>query len=187
MEEAHECGGPGAGWSVDVTISSGVRPASAEETHRCAQFLFREAALLDGGDHAGWLKLLAPDVVYWVPLLSDYRGPEDELNIVYDDLSKINDRLERLSGGYAFAQDPPSRTTRIIGNVRAWRNGDGFTTESAFVLHELRPEATPVQTLAGRYLHELQADDGDAAFLIRRKTIELVNRTESFGNLAFIL
>jgi 3-phenylpropionate/cinnamic acid dioxygenase small subunit len=170
-----------------VTASTGLRPASAEETHRCAQFLFHEAALLDAGDHAGWLKLLAPDVVYWVPLLSDYRDPEDELNIVYDDLSKINDRLERLAGGYAFAQDPPSRTTRIIGNVRAWSNAGGFTTESAFVLHELRPEATPVQALAGRYLHELQTVDGEAGFAIRRKTIELVNRTESFGNLAFIL
>jgi hypothetical protein len=71
--------------------------------------------------------------------------------------------------------------------VRAWRNTDGFTTEAAFVLHELRPEATPVQTLAGRYLHELQAAEGEAGFVIRRKTIELVNRTESFGNLAFIL
>jgi len=85
------------------------------ETHRCAQFLFREAALLDGGDHAGWLKLLAPDVVYWVPLLSDYRGPEDELNIVYDDLSKINDRLERLSGGYAFAKIRPRAPRALSG------------------------------------------------------------------------
>jgi 3-phenylpropionate/cinnamic acid dioxygenase small subunit len=187
MEETHGCRGAGAGLSGDVTSSTRLRPASAGETHRCAQFLFHEAALLDAGDHAGWSKLLAPDVVYWVPLLSDYRDPEDELNIVYDDLSKINDRLERLAGGYAFAQDPPSRTTRIIGNVRAWQNGGGFTTESAFVLHELRPEATPVQTLAGRYLHELQTDSSEAGFAIRRKTIELVNRTESFGNLAFIL
>jgi 3-phenylpropionate/cinnamic acid dioxygenase small subunit len=170
-----------------VIVSTGLRPASAEETHRCAQFLFHEAALLDGRDHTGWANLLAPEILYWVPLLSDCQNPEDELNLVYDDLSKINDRLERLSGGYAFAQDPPSRTTRIIGNVRAWHNDAGFTTESAFVLHELRPEVTPVQTLAGRYVHELQADDSEAGFAIRRKTIELVNRTESFGSLAFIL
>jgi 3-phenylpropionate/cinnamic acid dioxygenase small subunit len=187
MEETHGCRDARAGWSVNVTASTGLRPASAEETHRCAQFLFYEAALLDAGDHAGWAKLLAPDVVYWVPLLSDYRDPEDELNIVYDDLSKINDRLERLASGYAFAQDPPSRTTRIIGNVRAWHNTGAFTTEAAFVLHELRPEATAVQALAGRYLHELAVDDSEAGFAIRRKTIELVNRTESFGNLAFIL
>jgi 3-phenylpropionate/cinnamic acid dioxygenase small subunit len=170
-----------------VTASTGLRAATADETHRCAQFLYLEAALLDGDDLTGWSRLLAPDIIYWIPLLSEYRDPEDELNIVYDDLSKINDRLGRLAGGSAFAQDPPSRTTRIIGNVRAWRSDDGFTTESAFVLHELRPQATPIQTLAGRYLHELRAAEGEAGFVIRRKTIELVNRTESFGNLTFVL
>jgi 3-phenylpropionate/cinnamic acid dioxygenase small subunit len=187
MESAHGRRGAGARRSVDLTASTGLRPATADETHRCAQFLFLEAALLDGGDMTAWAKLLAPDIVYWIPLLSDYRDPEDELNIVYDDLSKIRDRIERLAGGYAFAQDPPSRTTRLIGNVRAWRSDDGFTTESAFVLHELRPEATPVQTLSGRYLHDLRAADGESGFVIRRKTIELVNRTESFGNLSFVL
>jgi 3-phenylpropionate/cinnamic acid dioxygenase small subunit len=187
MEETHDGRITAARGDVVVSASSGLRPATADETHRCAQFLYLEAALLDGDDLTGWSQLLAPDVVYWIPLLSEYRDPEDELNIVYDDMSKIRDRLERLAGGYAFAQDPPSRTTRILGNVRVWLSDDGFTTESSFVLHELRPEATPVQTLAGRYLHELRATDGAAGFLIRRKTIELVNRTESFGNLTFVL
>jgi 3-phenylpropionate/cinnamic acid dioxygenase small subunit len=161
--------------------------ATADETYRCAQFLFLEAALLDRSEFERWSELLAPDVVYWVPLLDDYRDPEDELNLVYDNLSKIEDRLERLAGGYAFAQDPPSRTTRIIGNVRAWPNDGGFTTEAAFVLHELRPEASPMQTLCGRYLHDLRIADTPAGFVIRHKTIELVNRTESFGNLTFVL
>lgn len=170
-----------------MTAATRVQPATLEDTHRCAQFLFLEAALLDCGNMTAWAKLLAPEIIYWVPLLSDYRDPEDELNIVYDDLSKIGDRIERLSGGYAFAQDPPSRTTRLIGNVRAWRSDGGFTTESAFVLHELRPEATPVQTLSGRYLHHLRAAETEGGFVIVRKTIELVNRTESFGNLSFVL
>jgi 3-phenylpropionate/cinnamic acid dioxygenase small subunit len=169
-------------------IAVGSTPlATADETHRCAQFLYHEAALLDRNDLRGWKYLLAPDIVYWIPLLDNYRDPEDELNLVYDDMSKITDRLERLAGGYAFAQDPPSRTTRIIGNVRAWAMHDGFLTEAAFVLHELRPEATPVQTLAGRYIHELLSVSNDAGFVIRRKTIELVNRTESFSNLTFVI
>ncbi len=164
-----------------------MQAATADETYRCAQFLYHEAALLDRCDFAGWTQLLAPDILYWVPLLGEYNDPEDELNLVYDDMTKITDRLARLAGGYAFAQDPPSRTTRIIGNVRAWPTAGGFTTEAAFVLHELRPEATPVQTLAGRYMHDLVVAGSEAGFVIRRKTIELVNRTESFANLTFVI
>ncbi len=161
------------------------RAATLEETHRCSQFLFGEAALLDRGDVDAWFRLLASDVIYWIPLLDAYDNPEDELNIAYDNLAKLNDRLGRLAGGAAHVQDPPSRTTRMISNIRAWRNADGFSTEATFIVHELRPGVSPVRSLAGRYLHELV--EAKSGLLIRRKTIELVNRTESFSDLAFIL
>jgi 3-phenylpropionate/cinnamic acid dioxygenase small subunit len=157
--------------------------ANADDLHRCSQFLFREAALLDRRKLPAWLELFAPDATYWVPLREHYTDPESELNIVYDDLSRLRERVERLDSGIAYAQDPPSRTARVLSNVTAERSADGFVTDAVFVLYELR--ASDIQLLAGRYRHELVAVDGDLR--IRHKRVELVNRTEPFFNLSFIL
>ncbi len=156
---------------------------SAEEQHACVELLHREARHLDRREFRDWLALFTDDAWYWVPLLEDYRDPDAELNIIYDDRSRLEGRVSRLEGGFAYAQDPPSRTARMLGNVLVTRTAGGFATETVFFLYELRLGVT--QILAGRYFHELvPTSDG---LRIRRKTIELVNRTESFGNLTFVL
>jgi 3-phenylpropionate/cinnamic acid dioxygenase small subunit len=109
-----------------VSASSGLRPATADETHRCAQFLYLEAALLDGDDLTGWSQLLAPDVVYWIPLLSEYRDPEDELNIVYDDMSKIRPparpaSLATYASGSAMTVSRPNRRSCCMSCARKRR------------------------------------------------------------------
>jgi 3-phenylpropionate/cinnamic acid dioxygenase small subunit len=157
--------------------------ATAAESHRCAQFLYREASLLDRHRLQEWLSLYSRDAIYWVPLLEKYGDRDNELNIVLDDYAKIVDRVTRLESGLAFAQDPPSQTTRLLSNIRVARNATGFQTEAAFVLYEFRSGAT--QLLAGRYLHDLH--DNDGVLSIAAKTIELTNRTDFLFNLTFIL
>ncbi|HEX2173140.1 MAG TPA: aromatic-ring-hydroxylating dioxygenase subunit beta, partial [Dehalococcoidia bacterium] len=82
----------------------------------CADFLYHEAELLDARRYREWLALFAEDARYWVPLRENQTDPENELNIIYDDHGRLDDRLYRLEGGYALAQDPPSRTARTISN-----------------------------------------------------------------------
>jgi 3-phenylpropionate/cinnamic acid dioxygenase small subunit len=156
---------------------------STDDYRRCAEFLYREAAALDRGDLRSWLALFADDAIYWIPLRESYGDPEAELNIVYDDLGRLRERVERLTSGIAYAQDPPSRTARALSNVTVERTEDGFAAEAVFVLYELRDGET--QLLAGRYRHDLRSVGGDLR--IRRKVVELVNRTEPFFNLSFIL
>jgi benzoate/toluate 1,2-dioxygenase beta subunit len=158
-------------------------PVSADEYRSCADFLYREARLLDRGDLQGWLALFGDDAQYWVPLREDYRDPDAELNIIFDDRQRLVGRIGRLESGVAYAQDPASRTARLIGNIIVERTGAGFATEATFFLYELRAGET--QIFAGRYLHELIADG--PALRIRRKTVELVNRTEPLFNLTFVL
>jgi len=166
-----------------VTVAPSCVEASAEESRRCEQFLFREAALLDRGRLQDWIALFERDAIYWVPLLQSYGDRDNELNIILDDYPKLVDRVMRLESGLAFAQDPPSQTTRVLSNVVVERTSGGFTTEAAFVLYEFRAGAT--QILAGRYLHELRADTG--GLTIASKTVELTNRTDFLANLTFIL
>jgi 3-phenylpropionate/cinnamic acid dioxygenase small subunit len=155
---------------------------TADEERACAALLYREARHLDRGELRAWLDLYSEDARYWVPLREDYRDPDAELNIIFDDKPRLLGRVGRLESGVAYAQDPPSRTARVLGNVTVARGAGGFATESAFVLYELRLGAS--QLLAGRYFHELVA--GPDGLRIRRKTVELVNRTESFANITFI-
>ena len=68
-------------------------------------------------------------------------------------------------------------------HVVASRSRVGGRAAAVFFLYELRLGVS--QILAGRYFHQL-VPTGDG-LRIRRKTIELVNRTESFGNLTFVL
>lgn len=156
---------------------------TAEERQRCTDFLYAEARILDRGAYREWLELLDERVVYWIPLGEKYHDPDAELNIVYDDRARLEARVARLESGSALAQDPLSRTARIVGNVVVTRTPDGYASEATFVLYELRNGET--QVLAGRYVHELvpHADD----LKIRRKTVELVTRTEPLFNVSFVL
>jgi benzoate/toluate 1,2-dioxygenase beta subunit len=156
---------------------------SPEEVQSCAELLYREARHLDRVELAAWLELFTDDALYWVPLREDYRDPDTELNIIYDDRQRLAGRIGRLQSGVAYAQDPPSRTARVLGNLQVERRPDGYATETAFILYELRAGET--QLLAGRYFHELLTTPG--GLQIRRKVVELVNRTEPLFNITFIL
>ena len=158
-------------------------PLTAEERQRCTDLLFHEARLLDRRAYAEWLDLLDDEIIYWVPLGETYRDPDAELNIAYDDRTRLEARVERLTSGMAWAQSPPSRTARLVSNVVVVRTASGYASEATFVLYELRNGET--QILAGRFLHELVARGGNLK--IRRKTIELVTRTEPLFNVSFIL
>src|SRR5499426_1782120 len=82
-------------------------------------FLYEEAALLDAWKLDEWLALLTADAYYRVPSNdrpdSDPRGP---LFTIADDIARIRSRVTRLKDRNAHAEFPPSRTRRLITNVR---------------------------------------------------------------------
>lgn len=148
-----------------------------------ADFICEEAHRLDSRDYGGWLELLAPDFVYWVPLRHGQPDPESELNIIYDDRTRLEDRIDRLTSGLAYAQDPPSLTTRSLSNFRCVPADGGALVTSRFILIEVR--AGRQQTFGGLYSHRIREVDG--ALTIAHKKVELVNAQEPFYNLTFIL
>ena len=95
-------------------------------------FLYEEAALLDAWRLDDWLALLTADAVYRVPsndrLLGD---PKDTLFIIADDINRIRARVTRLKKKDAHAEDPRSRTRRLLTNVRiVSRNGAALEVEA---------------------------------------------------------
>lgn len=156
-----------------------------EQREACTELLYREAELLDTRQYRAWLDLFGPEAIYWIPLREGQTDPENELNIVYDDRNRMEDRVDRLESGFAYAQEPPSRTARVIANVRVMpEDGSGaLCVRSAFTLVEVR--AGRQHVLGGHYLHRLGWVDG--RLLILSKRADLVNSEEPLDNLTFLV
>ena len=118
-----------------------------------------EAMLLDERRFDEWLALLADDVRYQVPTRRN-RTPDDpadlgtwsidaelssdgDLPFVDDDLAALRSRVERLRTGTAWAEWPPSRTTRIVGLplVTGRPAGDEVDVRCPFMVHKDRLES----------------------------------------------
>jgi benzoate/toluate 1,2-dioxygenase beta subunit len=102
------------------------------------RLLYLEARLLDEGRLDEWLDLFTPNAVYWIPA-GDYNiDPNDHVSIVYDTRQDMERRVARLKSGYAYAEDPPSRTHRAVSNLEIQVPGaDGERTLTALTVMSL--------------------------------------------------
>ena len=148
-----------------------------------SEFLYHEAALLDERRFEEWLALYTEDALYWVPQ-GDATDPMRAVSIAYDDRRRLHERVLRLTSGFAYAQDPPSRTCHVVGNVRQAGESDGaLQIASALIVAEVRRNTQNLY--AGQVEHEL-VPDGDG-FRIRRKVVRLVNSDVPLGNVTFLI
>lgn len=148
-------------------------------------FLYREARLADENRYVEWLALWTDDAIYWVPALEDDYDPNHRLSIIHDDRDRLQDRIERLTSGAAWAQTPRSRMRRVISNIEiepAASNGD-ITVYSNFVLGELR-RGRLTNYYAGQ-IHRLRP--GADGLRMAYKKVMLVQNTEPIHNLTFLV
>jgi 3-phenylpropionate/cinnamic acid dioxygenase small subunit len=111
------------------------------------EFLFMEAELLDSRRYQEWLDLLTDDVHYWMPIRRTTTAREVHREFTErggmaffdDDKELLTLRVQRLAIGRAWAEDPPSRTRRLITNVRILgASADDVTVASNFHLYRTR-------------------------------------------------
>jgi 3-phenylpropionate/cinnamic acid dioxygenase small subunit len=142
-------------------------------------FYTREAWLLDDRKFAEWLTLFTDDVLYFmprrknVPRRESHREltPLGDLAVLEEDRRYLEMRVARLDSGMAWAEDPPSRTRHLIGNLVAepLESGD-VQARTAFLLYRSHLE-TDQQLLAGYREDLLRRVDG--AWKIAKRTIVL--------------
>jgi biphenyl 2,3-dioxygenase beta subunit len=115
--------------------------------HEVEEFLFMEADLLDSRRYDDWLAVLADDIHYWMPIRRTTTAREVELEFTKpggmaffdDDKTVLTLRIQRLSVGRAWAEDPPSRTRRLVTNVRLLSvDGDEINVGCNFKLYRTR-------------------------------------------------
>ena len=141
------------------------------------QFLYREAELLDERRYTEWYELLADDIHYWMPVRTnryvrekdqEFSAP-DEVATYDEDKDSLGRRVKRLGTGLAWAEEPPSRTRRLITNVQvrpAEEEGE-LEVVSYFLLYRNRLE-TETELFAGRR-DDLLRRVGDGWQIARRR------------------
>jgi p-cumate 2,3-dioxygenase beta subunit len=149
-------------------------------------FLYREAALLDEWRLEEWQEMMTDDAVYQVPPTDVPEGDaRNTLFIIADDPVRLRSRVKQLLGKSAWAENPPSRTRRLITNVRILGEQDGCVLVTAnFAVHRMRYES--VDTYIGRYHYKLVRSGND--FRIRERRAILDNEAlRPHGKISFIL
>jgi 3-phenylpropionate/cinnamic acid dioxygenase small subunit len=143
------------------------------------EFYIREAWLLDERKFQEWLGLFTEDVLYFmprrknVPRRESHREvtPLGDLALIEDDKRYLEMRVARLETGMAWAEDPPSRTRHLVGNLVAEPLDSGdVQAKTAFLVYRSHLE-TDHQLLAGSREDVLRRVDG--AWKVAKRTIVL--------------
>lgn len=145
-------------WTVDDVLLQ----------HEIEQFLFMEAALLDDRRFHEWFDLLADDLEYWMPVRSTTAKGDQESEFAKlgegaffdEDKGLMAERIRKLDTAYAWSEDPPSRTRRILSNIRVEKlAGDSVSVNSNFLIYRSRL-ASEEDLWAGRRQDTLRKTDG---------------------------
>jgi 3-phenylpropionate/cinnamic acid dioxygenase small subunit len=143
------------------------------------QFYSREAWLLDERKLKEWLDLFTEDVLYFMPRRKNVPRREGlreltqlgDLAILEEDKRYLEMRVARLDSGMAWAEDPPSRTRHLIGNLEAAPLDNGEVgAKTAFLVYRSHLE-TDYQLLSGCREDLLRKVNG--AWKVARRAIVL--------------
>jgi 3-phenylpropionate/cinnamic acid dioxygenase small subunit len=168
---------PGAE-TAPTRMSDRVAVGSALYNH-VVEFLYEEAALLDQIRLQEWAARLASDLVYTAPLRATRSMDQQNSTVVrtvqhfHDDWRSIMGRVMRLTGTKsAWAEDPPSRTRRLVTNVMVAKTAklDEFAVTSYLLVTRSRFNS-PEYDLISAERRDLLRQDGDSFKLARREII----------------
>lgn len=149
--------------------AAGSSPRMARDV--AEEFLYEDAALLDAWELDRWLTMFRNDARYEVPSTD---APEADSRtaqfLVSDSHAQLVARVRRLLSRNAHAENPRSRTVRLVSNVRCHDAADGLVEVSAnFLIHRIRDGH--VDPYVGRYEHLVAPESVAPRFVLRRAVI----------------
>jgi 3-phenylpropionate/cinnamic acid dioxygenase small subunit len=172
----------------------GRRVRASDPLHgEIVEHLEDEVQLLDDNDIMGWIQLLTEDIVYRAPVRVT-RGPGDrspfETEMAHFDETAMTLFLKAMrmtQTSSAWAENPVSRTRRIVSNVRVFETDVAleYRVESSILLLRSRYDEPTYDLLSGRRIDLLhRVDDG---FKLASRTIYFDQATLGMQNLAVYL
>jgi 3-phenylpropionate/cinnamic acid dioxygenase small subunit len=140
------------------------------------RFFSAESELLDERRFDEWLDLLHDDLRYWMPIARNVRFDRPELeytrehaeaNWFDEGKDTLAKRVQQIQGGDHWAEEPRSRTTHLVANVRvAETNGADVTVKSRFIVCAHRLEHD-VELFVGKRVDVLRREQGKLKVLRR--------------------
>ena len=102
--------------------------AEPVSTAAVAEFLYREARLLDARKFGEWLDLFCEDAVFWAPAVgmdgAYTTDPETSLNFIYIvGRAGLEARVFRVESGGSLASNPLPHTRHLVTNVMVDSDG----------------------------------------------------------------
>jgi benzoate/toluate 1,2-dioxygenase subunit beta len=149
-----------------------------EIQHEVEQFLYRQAACLDGKQWQDWIDLFTPDGIYWMPPDASYETWDGQPAIFAEDKNLMTVRMLRVLHPDAWSQRPLWETNHVVSNVRirkANKNGDVEVT-SRFHMMELRRD--DVRHFAGSYFHRLKKMK--TGYAIKLQRVDMTNAQAAY-------
>lgn len=164
---------------------------------RLEDFFSLEADLLDEGEFSEWLQLLHPEISYRVLMSRNVHSTERTFGVlggpldvawVDEGFETIRQRVEQFATGIHWAEEPVSRTSHLITNVRllsteTTHHGATHTVKMRFLVHRNRGRSNE-DTIIGKRVDRV-VDEGDALRIISRivtldQTVLLANNLTTF-------
>jgi 3-phenylpropionate/cinnamic acid dioxygenase small subunit len=166
-------------------------------TQEVAEFLYREAELLDERRYDEWLALLADDIRYWMPMRRNVKFGEEAReftreaqDIAWFDEGKdtLTRRVRQIQTGIHWAEEPVSRISHLVSNVQVIEatpsvaDAQEVTVKCRFLIYRNRVE-TETDILVGKREDRLRRVGGD--WRIARRKIILDQNVLLSKNLTF--
>lgn len=151
--------------NIRATQQSANTVAEIQRYFSVLQFYNDEANLLDSHREEEWLTLLADNFQYKIPVRSTQSrgaGWDQQFSTtafhMNDDKAALGLRVKRLQTGFAFAEDPPSRTRHFVSNLRieAGTVAGEYATRVNILLTRGNPDLSRVQILSAERLDTLR-------------------------------
>jgi 3-phenylpropionate/cinnamic acid dioxygenase small subunit len=162
-----------------------------------AEFLYREAELLDERRYQEWLALLADDVRYWMPMRRNVKFGEEEreftrshsdINWFDEGKETLSRRVKQIETGIHWAEEPVSRISHLVSNVQiveatpSYVDAQEALVKCRFLVYRNRVE-TETDILVGKREDLLRRADND--WRIARRKIILDQNVLLSKNLTF--
>lgn len=157
----------------------------------CINFLHREAELLDRRQLEDWLALLSPAIDYRVPvrttrLNKDGDGFSKTAFFMKEDYGTLKLRVAKLKSEFAWAENPATRTRRLIANIRVEAGTPvAQPVTSNFAVYCFRGDSPAPLVVTGERQDVLARADG--AWILVKRLVLLDSTVLPLESLSIIL
>jgi len=159
------------------------------------ELLYREANLLDERRFEEWLDLFTDDAKYRIPTVKvkelaaaeDEYAKDEELNFFEEDKKTLALRVNRLYTEFAWAENPPSKTVRIISNIlieRSKTNNNEYIAKSNVIIYRCKG-GDKLDIIPCRRLDIIRLVDN--RLKIANRTVYLLTPTLNISNLSIFV